>query len=234
MAAIGKDRIVTVSFDRDATTPDVQSYYLYRKGPGDKDFTAIAQTPQLNTGARINVFDDRAQYKGGDYLYQVETHRNGASGDGTTTVVSDKAKSQSNKVTMSDPPPGVTAPPTTTPKGGGPPPVVRGTPSGVTRSSGFSGSSSGSSSGTTPTSEAVTPDPGFVRGLPYAAGSPSPDNGNEGDNSAVAVTPGRHGSSGKGWLVPVAGSAVFILGALHLRIFKKRLDEPPTTLTPIS
>jgi hypothetical protein len=80
----------------------------------------------------------------------------------------------------------------------------------------------------------VTPDPGFVRGLPNAGSSASDSNG-EGDNSAIAVTPGRHSttSGGKGYLVPVAGAAVFVLGALHLRIFKKRLDEPPSNLTPV-
>ncbi|MBV8385448.1 MAG: hypothetical protein JO155_01510, partial [Acidimicrobiia bacterium] len=99
---------------------------------------------------------------------------------------------------------------------------------------GFSGSS-GSSAATTPTSEAVTPDPGFARGLPYAGGAtPNDQNNGEGDNSAVAVTPGRHKSTNKGVLIPVAGAAVLVLGALHLRYFKQRLDEPPSNLTPIA
>jgi len=80
----------------------------------------------------------------------------------------------------------------------------------------------------------VTPDPGFVRGLPYAGSNAKGENG-EGDNSAVAVTPGRHSSSGRGYLAPVAGGAVLFLGALHLRLLKKRLDEPPSTgLTPVA
>jgi hypothetical protein len=228
-------RNVTLSWDRDATTPDVQSYWVWRKGPGDKDFTAAFYTPQLNTGARVTVFDEGKFLKGGDYVYQVETRRNGATGDSSSFVPSDRSKSQSNKVTVPEPPPGQTVPPTTAPKGGGPPPVVKGTPSGVNRNSGFSGS--GSSRGaTTPTSEAVTPDPGYVHGLPYAGGAtPGDDNGSEGDNSAVAQTPGgRHTSNTRGILVPVAGGAILFLGALHLRIFKKRLDEPPTTsLTPV-
>jgi hypothetical protein len=213
----------------------VQTYYVWRKGPGDKDFTAIVQVPQLSTGARVNVTDNGSQYKGGDYLYQIEERRNGASGDGSSYIGSDRTakESQSNKVTVAAPPPGVTAPPTTAPKGGGAPPIVKGTPSGVNRNSGFSGSGS---SATTPTSIAVTPDPGYVHGLPDAGGAtPGSDNSSEGDNSAVAVTPGRHSSSNRGILVPIAGAGVLLLGALHLRILKKRLDEPPSSgLTPVA
>ena len=235
-AAVNKDRSVTVSFDRDANTPDVQSYWIYRKGPGESDFHARAQTKQLTSGARLSVIDAGTEAAGGDYVYEIEEHRNGQTGDASSFAVSDRTKSSSNKVTVPNPPPGATTPPVTAPppSSDGAPPVVKGTPSGVSRSSGFSGSS-GSSAATTPTSEAVTPDPGFARGLPYAAGqTPNNDNNSEGDNSAVAVTPGRHKSSNKGVLIPVAGAAVLVLGALHLRYFKKRLDEPPTSLTPIA
>jgi hypothetical protein len=94
----------------------------------------------------------------------------------------------------------------------------------VSRNSGFSGSGS-SSAATTPTSEPVTPDPGFVRGLPYAGQQPGAEG--EGDNSAVAVTPGgSHKSNRRGVLVPVATGAILFVGAFHLRILKKRLDEP--------
>jgi len=229
-AAVDKTRQTTVSWDRDGTTPDVQSYYVYRKGPGDKDFAPVLQTLQQNSGARITVVDSGTQYKGGDYQFEVEERRNGQSGDSSTVVVSDKSKSQSNKVTVPDPPPGTPAPPPTQPpSSNGAPPVVKGTPTGVTRSSGFSSSGS-SSAATTPTSEAVTPDPGFARGLPYAAGSPAPDNsGNEGDNSAVAVTPGRHKSNSRGIFIPVAAGAILFVGAFHMRILKKRLDEPVGT-----
>jgi len=231
-ATVDKTRQTTVSWNRDPTTPDIQAYYVLRKGPGDKDFTPVLQTLQQNTGARISVVDSTTQYKGGAYVYEVETRRNGASGDSTTVVTSDPSKSQSNSVTVPDPPPGTQVPPPTQPPAsGGPPPVVKGTPIGVTRSSGFSsGSSSGSSANTTPSTEAVTPDPGFVHGLPYASGSPAPDNsGNEGDNSAVAVTPGRHTSDSRGIFIPVAAGAVLFVGAFHLRILKKRLDEPIST-----
>jgi hypothetical protein len=232
-----KTRIVTVSWDRDATTLDLQTYWILRKGPGDTIFKAIAQTPQQNTGTRISVPDTNTQFKGGDYFYEVQARRNGGDGQYSSTdfVGSDPTKSQSSKVTVADPPPGVTAPSTTVPsKSGGAPPLVNGTPSGGSRSAGFSGSGS-SSAATTPTSEAVTPDPGFVRGLPDAGSNANDQNSSsEGDNSAVAVTPGRHKSAGKGILVPVAGAAVLLLGAFHLRYFKKRLDEPPSTLTPIT
>jgi hypothetical protein len=228
-AAVNKDRSVTVSFDRDAVTPDVQSYWIYRKGPGETDFKPRLQTAQQASGARLSVPDPGPANAGGDYLYQVETHRNGATGDNASFVVSDRTKSQSNKVTVANPPPGATTVPPPPPSSDGAPPVVKGTPSGVTRNSGFS--SPGSSPNTTPTSEAVTPDPGFERGLPYAAGSPAPDNSNsnEGDNSAVAVTPGRHKSNSRGIFVPVAAGALLFVGAFHLRILKKRLDEPPST-----
>jgi|GEM_PF-6539156 len=240
-AVDAKTREVFLSWDRDAATPDVEQYWIWRKGPGDKDFRPVLITPQESTGARItNVGDTGSEAKGGDYLYQIETRRNG--GDGLYSfsdyVGSDRTQSQSNIVTVPNPPPGST-PPTTTPPSGGSPPVVTGTPAGPIKSSTFSGgssSSSGSSSSfsTTPTSEAVTPDPGFVRGLPNGGSNASDQNG-EGDNSAIAVTPGRHSSSsgGKGYLVPVAGAAVLGLGAMHLRIFKKRLDEPPSNLTPV-
>ena len=231
-ATADKSRVTTVSWDRDATTPDVQAYWIYRKGPGDADFKPVVQTPQLSTGARVTIGDSATANKGGDYVYQVETRRNGASGDGSTFVASDRSKSQSNKVTVADPPPGSqTVPTTPPPKGNSPPPVVRGTPSGVNRNSGFSGSSSAA---TTPTSEAVTPDPGFVRGLPYAGSTPG-EEGEAGDNSSVAVTPGRHSSNRRGILAPVAGGAILFLGALHLRILKRRLDEPPGPgLNPVS
>jgi hypothetical protein len=224
-----KTRQVTVSWDRDAVTPDVQAYWIYRKGPGETDFKPRLQTAQQASGARLSVTDPGSANAGGDYLYQIETHRNGSTGDGTSFVVSDRTKSQSNKVTVPNPPPGATTVPPPPPSSSGAPPVVKGTPSGVTRNSGFS--NSGSSSNTTPTSEAVTPDPGFERGLPYAAGSPAPDNGNsnEGDNSAVAVTPGRHKSNSRGIFVPVAAGALLFVGAFHLRILKRRLDEPPST-----
>jgi hypothetical protein len=226
-----KTRNVTVSWDRDAATPDVQTYWIYRKGPGETDFHPRFQVKQSSSGARLSSDPDTAPAsRGGDYLYQVETHRNGDTGDSTSFVVSDRTKSQSNKVTVANPPPGATTVPPPPPSSDGTPPVVKGTPSGVTRNSGFS--SSGSSSNTTPTSEAVTPDPGFERGLPYAAGSPAPDNSNssnEGDNSAVAVTPGRHKSNSRGIFVPVAAGALLFVGAFHLRILKKRLDEPPST-----
>jgi hypothetical protein len=235
-AVVNKDRSVTVSFDRDAGTPDVQSYWVWRKGPGEKDFRARFQTKQLASGTRISAQPDTAtEAAGGDYVYEIEEHRNGQTGDASSFTVSDRSKSASNKVTVPNPPPGQTVPPPTTPppSSDGAPPVVKGTPSGVSRSSGFS--SSGSSAATTPTSEAVTPDPGFARGLPFAAGqTPNDQNNSEGDNSAVAVTPGRHKSTNKGILIPVAGAAVLVLGALHLRYFKKRLDEPPTSLTPIA
>jgi hypothetical protein len=234
-ATVNKDRVVTVSFDRDATTPDLQSYFIYRKGPGDKDFAPIGQTAQQNTGARLSVSDLGSQNKGGTYVYEVEARRNGATGDNTSYVPSDRTKSQSNNVTVPNPPPGATTVPTPKPSSNGSPPVLQGTPSGVNRNSNFSGSSSGgSSSATTPTSEAVTPDPGFVRGLPFAGSKPGDENSEEGDNSSVAVTPGRHSSSGRGYLVPAAGAAVLVLGAIHLRMFKKKLDEPPSNLTPVA
>src|SRR5207248_11480127 len=120
--------------------------------------------------------------------------------------------------------------PTTSPKGGGSPPVVKGTPSGVNRNSSFSGSSSA----TTPTSEAVVPDPGFARGLPYAGANPNDQNNSEGDNSAVAVTPGRHSSSGRGYLSFVAGGAGLFLRAPHRRILKQRRADSPTTHAPVA
>ncbi len=225
-AAVDKqNRSTIVSWDRDATTPDIQAYFIWRKGPDDKDFRAIAQTPQLDNGARVTVIDFDTANRGGDYVYEIETRRNGPSGDSTSYVPSDRSKSMSNKVTVPNPPPGATTTPTTAPRGNGPPPVLKGTPSGVNRNSGFSGSNFGSPSASPSTTESVTPDPGFVRGLPDAGENPGADG--EGDNSAVAVTPGRHSSSnGRGYLVPVAGGAVLFLGALHLRLFKKRLDEP--------
>jgi len=230
-AAVDKDRNVTVSWDRDANTPDLQADVIWRKGPGDKDFTAALVVVPPKDGARVNAPVDGKTLQGGDYLFQVEARRNGATGDGASYVPSDRTakESLSNKVTVPPPPPGQTVPPTTSPKGGSPP-VVKGTPSGVNRNSSFSGSSSA----TTPTSEAVVPDPGFARGLPYAGANPSDQNNSEGDNSSVAVTPGRHSSSGRGYLSFVAGGAVLFLGALHLRILKKRLDEPPTNLTPVA
>src|SRR5437763_10064020 len=47
-AVDNKTRSVTLSWDRDATTPDRQSHCVWRKGPGDKDFTAALQVLPTN------------------------------------------------------------------------------------------------------------------------------------------------------------------------------------------
>ncbi|MBV8304284.1 MAG: hypothetical protein JOZ04_08750, partial [Acidimicrobiia bacterium] len=119
-AAVDKSRIVTVSWDRDQTTPDVGAYYIYREAPGAKSFTPFEQTFQQNTGARISVTDSTTQNEGGSYLYQVETRRNGGDGSYSTTdfVASDRAKSQSNSVTVPEPPPGTPTITSTTPAAG--------------------------------------------------------------------------------------------------------------------
>jgi hypothetical protein len=80
----------------------------------------------------------------------------------------------------------------------------------------------------------VTPDPGFVRGLPYG-GTNTTLAGEEGGpgGEAVALTPnsGRHKSNQKGLLIPAATGAILFVGAFQLRWLKKRLDEP---VVPIS
>jgi hypothetical protein len=233
-ATVDRNRQVTVSWDRDAGTPDVQTYWVWRKAPGAKDFIAVSQTPQIPSGARMSVLDTTTAGMGGDYVYQVETRRNGPNGDMSPPAISDRSKSTSPKVTVPDPPSGTPTTPPTQPGptgSSGAPPVVKSTPTGGSRSAGFSSGVSSSSGEPVPTTEPVTPDPGYLRGLPYAGQGPKPSQGQEGDNAAVALTPGgRQKSDRKGVLVPVATGAILFVGAFQLRVLKKRLDEP-TALT---
>jgi hypothetical protein len=228
-AVVNKDRSVTVSWDRDAT-PDLQSYWIYRKGPGAKDYTPVAQTPQVPSGVRMSVIDGGSQSAAGAYSYELESRRNGATGDATSVVLSNRndPKSLSNTVTVPEPPAGTPTTPATQPQPVGPatpPPVLKSTTSGVGKVS--------NSPAATPTSEAVTPDPGYQRGLPYASSGTQPGSEGEGDGATVALTPsgGRHKDNARGVLIPVAGGAVLFMGALHLRWLKKQLDVPASTLT---
>ena len=229
-AVVNKDRSVSVSWDRNTVTPDMQGYYIYRQSPGQKDFTAMGQTAQPTSGTRITLAPDTTpQSAGGNYTYAVEARRNGATGDNKSVSPSDKSKSVAT-VAVPNPPPGTvtTVPPPPAPSGNvAPPPVLKSTTSGVS-------SNISSSPATTPTSEAVTPDPGFARGLPYSSSNTQPGaEGEGGGDPTVALTPsgGRHRSSSSGALKSVAAGAVLFVGAFHLRWLKKQLDVPASTLS---
>ncbi|MCU1448931.1 MAG: hypothetical protein JWP02_1101, partial [Acidimicrobiales bacterium] len=227
-AVVNKDRGVTVSWDRDISTKDLQSYWIWRKGPGDSEFFPIAQTPQVTNGVRMSVPDNGPKSAGGDYVYQLESRRNGHTGDANSFVASNKKAAQADKVTVPNPPPGTptTTRPTIGPGGlAAPPPMVKST-------AGYSPKLSSAPAATTATTQPVTPDPGFVRGLPYAGSNTTlPGEGEGGD--AVALTPngGRQKSNQKGLLVPAATGAILFVGAFQLRWLKKRLDEPITPIT---
>ena len=90
-----------------------------------------------------------------------------------------------------------------------------------------------SGTATTPTSEAVTPDPGFVRGLPCGGTNTTLAQRGRGRRRQRGLTPGGGRlSNQKGVLAPVAtGAIILFVGAFQLRWLKKRLDEP---VIPIS
>src|SRR5207248_5865865 len=85
-ASVNKDRSVTVAWDRITGTPDLQPFYVYRKGPGDKDFHSFARVLQPASGDRVAIPDPDTKAAGGSYTYQVEARRNGVSGDDTSFV----------------------------------------------------------------------------------------------------------------------------------------------------
>ncbi|MDQ1375012.1 MAG: hypothetical protein QOJ09_2350, partial [Actinomycetota bacterium] len=121
-------------------------------------------------------------------------------------------------VTVPNPPPGT---PTTQPPpagNGAPPPVVKTTPVKTSRSPISSSSASPS------TTELVSPDPGFVRGLPYAGGNAPGD----GDNPSVALNHpgGKDSGNGRRVLIPVAFGAILFVGAFQLRWLMRRIEQP--------
>ena len=145
--------------------------------------------------------------------------RNGVSGDDTSFVAS--ARTTAKAVTVPNPPPG--SPPPPTPPGakgpGAPPPLLRSSP--------FGGSSVGSSgSGSPATTEEVTPDPGFVRGLPY--GNRANPGDNSSDNPSVGLNrKGGNGSGNKGVLIPAAFGAILFVGAFQLRWLMRTIEQAP-------
>jgi hypothetical protein len=216
-----KNRVVTVGWDRN-TEPDMQRYDVYRQGPGEKPPTsALVQVEQPPSGTRVAFDDDTAPAAGGDYIYTLFAVRTGATGDAKTSVVASNPVSVKATLPPGTPPasPPVTQPgPSGTPTG---PPVIKSTMGSIPKLS-------SASPATTPTTSLATPDPGFVRGLPYAGTNTTLPSGGEGGDASVALTPsgGRHKSNTKGLLVPAAGGAILFVAAFQLRWLKKRLDEP--------
>src|SRR5207248_5254686 len=72
-ATLNKDRTVTLAWDRNTANPDVFTYYIWRKGPGDKDFKTAFQSLQASKGDRLTAVDQETAAAGGSYVYQVET-----------------------------------------------------------------------------------------------------------------------------------------------------------------
>jgi hypothetical protein len=217
-----KGRDVTVSWDRNGE-PDMQFYDVSRQGPGQKSAQVIVRVLQPPPGQRPAFVDSTVPAPAGSYAYNITAIRPGATGDTKTSVAISDPTTVKATVPAGDP--NSTTTPTQPPPKGTPagPPVLKSTTGSIPRLS--------SASATTPTSEPVTPDPGFVRGLPYAGSNTTlPGEGEGGE--AVALTPGggRHKSNQKGLLVPAATGAILFVGAFQLRWLKKRLDEPVTTI----
>jgi hypothetical protein len=84
---------------------------------------------------------------------------------------------------------------------------------------------------TTPGTEEVTPDPGFVRGLPYG-GRANPDD--SGDDPAVELNRkgGKSGGNNRGVLAPAAVGSILFVGAFQLRWLMRTLETP--TIPPIA
>jgi hypothetical protein len=223
-----KDRKVTLGWDRN-TEPDMYGYAVYRLEPGQKtppkQPTVVVLQPDAKDGNRVSA-PDNPPPPAGEYTYLVRAVRPGATADVfTSQTISDAA---SAKVTLpAGPPTPTTTPP---PPGSGSPlggaPVIKGTGSNAPRLS----SASAPTQSATPTSEAVTPDPGFVHDLPYGATTIPGEE--EGDNPSVAInqTGGKAKSNQRGLLIPAATGAILFVAAFQLRWLKNRLEEPVAPL----
>jgi hypothetical protein len=226
-----KSRVATLSWNRNGE-PDMQFYDIYRQAPGQKQGALIVRYLQPKPSDPGPKFvDDQAPAPGGEYTYTVFAVRNGPSGDpcsaakAATTDCAVSAPAVAKATLPPGTPPASPPPPQSGPNGApAGPPVIKST-------TGSTPKLSSATSATTPTSELATPDPGFVRGLPYA-GTNTTLASEGGGGDAVALTPGggRPKSNQKGLLVPAATGAILFVGAFQLRWLKKRLDEPGTPI----
>ena len=218
-ATASKDRKVTLVWDRNGEA-DLYFYDVGRKGPGEKGFTIIVKETQPPPNVKPTFQEDKPPTAAGDYQYQVTAVRYGQSGDSNPAFLLRSAPAGPVTVKLGPGSPGHTTPPTQPPPAGlaTGPPVLK-----------FSGGAppklSTAKPSTTSGTEEVTPDPGFVRGLPYS-GRGTPDD--SGDNPAVELNRkgGKGGGNNRGVLVPGAVGAILFVGAFQLRWLMRTIDQP--------
>ena len=219
---VSADRVVTVSWARNAE-PDLLHYLVTRK---NRDGEVRVDHPA--TGPRVSSVDTGTT-GGGAFTYQVVAVRRGATDGSVVRSTTEKS------VAVPAPPP---ADPTTTAPGaaGGPgaaaAPAAVGGPALVDISSFLAGRSGPSLP--TPTRELEVPDGGFSRDLPFGSRPPGEEL-EEGDAEAeersldVGTSTTEFVRRGRP-LVPVAGGAVLLLLAMHLRLLNKRVKEAPAAV----
>jgi len=221
-----KSRVVTLGWDRNGEA-DLTGYDVFRQAPGEKPpKDPIVRVLQPDDGTRVTFIDDGAPAPGGEYIYAVLALRPGETGDIKTSHLYSPNPAVV-KVTLPPGTPQSTTPPTQPGAKGGPsgPPTIKGTGSNAPRLSSASAATSPS------TTEAVAPDPGFVRDLPYGATTIPGEEGDDSASVAINQESGKSKSNQRGLLVPAATGAILFVAAFQLRYLKKRLEEPPTPLT---
>lgn len=225
---VSSDRVVTLSWARN-TEPDLLHYAVFRKDPGSDTYRRTGGDVDQPGSGRPS-FVDGGTAGGGDFAYQIVAVRAGA-GAGRR-VSSPPTTGRSVSVPAPPPPtdPGSTVPGTGGTGGDGQP--AAGGPPRADISAFLAGQAGPSLP--TPPRVLDLPDTGFNRDLPFGARPPGEEL-EEGDELAdprsldVGTSTSEFVSRGRP-LVPVAGGAVLLLLAVHLRLLNKRVKAAPATV----
>ena len=220
---LSPERIATVSWARNSE-PDMLHYMVFRKDPGGESYRLVpgaATVPHPSSG-RASFVDRGTAGAGGDYSYQVLAVRRGATAN--QPVFSER--SSARPVTVPAPPPGD--------------PAAAGAGGPTDPSSALSPDISAFAARPAP-SPTLTPrlpeipDTGYSSELPFGARPPGEEL-EQGEELAeprsfeVETSTSEFVSRGRP-LVPVAGGAVLLLLAIHLRLLNKRIKAVPATVT---
>ena len=202
---VSPEGAVTVSWARNVE-PDMLRYFVLRKDPGSDSYRPVGSPVEQPTSPRVTFSDPGPALVGGDFTYRVLAVRRGA--DPGSTVQSDPTTGE--KVTIAAPP-GAPAPGT----GGGAAGFLTG---------GFPSARPNSTAGGSRSLE--MPDTGFSDVLPFGARPPGeemPEEPAEPRSLDVGTTTRTEFVSRGRPLVPVAGGAILLLLAIHLRLMNKRM-----------
>ena len=198
---VSPERNVAVSWARNAE-PDILSYSVSRKDPGSESYLPVSVPMEQSTSPRVSFSDPGPARVGGDFTYRIVAVRRGATPG--KPVQSDATTSE--KVTVAAPP-------------GAPAPGTGGAGGFVT--GGFPAARPNSTAGTMPSLE--MPDTGFSDVLPFGPRPPGEEMAEEpAEPRTIETTRTEFVSRGRP-LVPVAGGAILLLLAVHLRLMNKRM-----------